>query len=176
MTCIIGLINNKGVYIGADKSRSTSVFIHNTLIEKVFRKDEYVIAYTESFRMGQLLQHSIKLPEPPKKMTIAFMVYEFVEIVREGFKEYGYSRISSNEESAGSFIVGVNNSLFHIESDYQVDYLTDGFIADGSGSQYALGAMEALKDVYPESRIAQSIKIAAKFCPSVTAEHSIIKV
>jgi len=177
MTCIIGLVENGEVYIGADGASSNGHFIENARIEKVFRNGKYVIAYTSSFRMGQLLQYCISLPDPPEKVTLKFMVEEFIEIVRDEFKKYGYSKVESNEETGGTFIVGVNNSLFHVYNDYQVGHYQDGFTVDGSGRYFAVGAMEALKDFDPEPRIARSIEIAGKFCTTVLSEGwKIIKV
>jgi ATP-dependent protease HslVU (ClpYQ) peptidase subunit len=125
--------------------------------------------------MGQLLQHVAVFPEPPKDVTLKFMVSEFVESIRDCFKTHGYSQINMNEESAGCFIVGVNGKLFHVESDYQVNEYIDGFTADGSGVYYALGAMEALYFLDPIMRINRSIEIAAKFNPFVCLPITVIE-
>jgi ATP-dependent protease HslVU (ClpYQ) peptidase subunit len=176
MTCIIGLEDKSGIYIAADKISSNGYITRDTSIQKVFRKNEYVIAYTSSFRMGQLLQHVIELPLSPDAVTIEFMVRTFIESIRKGFKEYGYSKIDSNQEEGGRFIVGVKNSLFHIYDDYQVAQYIDGFTADGSGQYFALASMEALKNIEPEERIRKSVQIAAKLCATVSPECEIIKV
>jgi ATP-dependent protease HslVU (ClpYQ) peptidase subunit len=49
-------------------------------------------------------------------------------------------------------------------------------LACGAGVYYALAAMEALKGLAPEKRIAESMRIAGKFSTSVLPEHTIIKV
>jgi ATP-dependent protease HslVU (ClpYQ) peptidase subunit len=176
MTCIIGLKENDNVWIGADKSSVSGYLMQSTKLDKVFRKGEYVIGYTSSFRMGQLLQYVINLPEPPEKVDVGFMVLEFVETIRKGFKEYGYSTIDNNEESGGTFIVGVKNQLFEVDNDYQVNYSDNNYLACGAGVYYALASMEALKGLAPEKRIAESMRIAGKFSTSVLPEHTIIKV
>jgi ATP-dependent protease HslVU (ClpYQ) peptidase subunit len=177
MTCVVGVKENNNVWIGADKSSVAGYLMRSTNIDKVFRKGEYVIGYTTSFRMGQLLQHVINLPEPPEKIDVGFMVLEFVENIRKGFKEYGYSKIDNNEETGGTFIVGVKNQLFQIDDDYQVNYSDDNYLSCGAGVYYALSSMEALKSVLPpEERIKESIRIAGKFCTSVLPECKIIKV
>lgn len=176
MTCIIGLIDNDGVWVGADKSSVSGYTINSTRLAKVFRKQDYVIAYTSSFRMGQLLQHMIELPSPPEEINVDFMVREFIEPIRKAFKDYGYSVIENNSETGGSFIVGVKNSLFHVCADYQVNQYNDDFICDGCGRDYALAAMEALSWHEPETRIRKSIEITAKFCTNVLQDCNILKV
>ena len=119
--------------------------------------------------MGQLLQYSLPIVDPPKLLSTSWMVNEFIEIIRGEFKEKGFSKVDNNEEFGGNFLVGVNGRLFHIFSDFQINEYVDGFTADGSGREYALAAMEALKTFIsdPFERIIESIKIADKFCTSI---------
>ena len=166
MTCIVGLKHNRNIIIGADSAGSNNGFISDSGIEKIFSKNDYLIAYTTSFRMGQLLHHKIQLPTPPKTLTIEFMVNVFVESIRTGFKDYGFSEVNNNVETGGNFIVGVMGHLFEIYNDYQVNEVDD-FVCCGSGMYYAYGAMEALKDESPVTRIKNSIKIAEKYNPFV---------
>lgn len=176
MTCIIGLVKNGKVYIGSDSASANSALIRETKLEKVFRKGKYIIAYTSSFRMGQLLQHVVELPDPPEDVTLEFMVKNFVEAVRVCFKSFGYSKIELNVEAGGCFLVGVKGKLFHIFDDFQVNEYTDQFAADGSGMYYALGAMEALSILEPVKRIKRSMEVAAKFNPFVCLPVVILEV
>ena len=171
MTCIIGLVENGEVYLGADSAAVSGSEIRTSIIKKVFRRGEFLFAYTSSFRMGQLLQHQLVLDELPMNylVTMDYMVNQFIENVRDLFKSKGYSKIENNEEYAGNFLIGVHGRLFHIWSDFQVSEFLD-YTADGSGKQFALGAMEALKTVIktPEERIIEAIKIAEKFTTTVS--------
>jgi len=166
MTCIVGLKHENNIIIAADSAGSNNGFIDDSGIEKIFSKSGYLIAYTTSFRMGQLLHHKIDLPKIPEKITIEFMVNEFVESIRSGFKNHGFSEISNNVETGGNFLVGVPGKLFEIHSDYQVKEINN-FSCCGSGMYYAFGAMEALKDLPPITRVKNSIKIAEKYNPYV---------
>jgi len=177
MTCIVGLMENGKVYIGADKSSSCGGVIRKTALNKVFKKGSYIIGYTTSFRMGQLLEHVIELPEPPEAgADLHFMVSSFVEKIRKDFKGYGFSTVDNNEETGGTFLVGVNRKIFKINSDYQVGLYEDNFACCGSGEEYAEAVMEALKDIVsPKERIAKAIKIAGKFVMSVTQDCVILE-
>ncbi len=173
MTCIIGLQEDGIAYIGADSASSNEWETRRTAIRKVFKCGEYIIGYTTSFRMGQILQHNINYPvcdEP----TEEFMVKEFVEIVRKGLKDFGYSKIESNEETGGQFIVGVKGKIFEIGSDYQVGHTLDGLTAVGCGWMFALGAMKANEMEIPIRRIMKSLEVAEYFSGGVRSPFTVL--
>jgi len=185
MTCIIGLVENGKVYLGADSAAVSGYDLRTSPIKKVFKRNfrcvDFYFAYTSSFRMGQLLEYQLLLDEIPHKkdfgyvVDMDYMVNHFVENVRDLFKQKGYSRVKENEEWGGNFIVGVQKRLFHIESDFQVHEYLD-YTADGSGKQYAHAALEALRTVIPDpyQRIVEAIKISAKFTTSVALPAVVI--
>ena len=174
MTCIIGLQEDGIAYIGADSASASSWETRSSAIQKVFRCGEYIIGYTTSFRMGQILQHNINYPvcdEP----TEEFMVKEFVEIVRKGLKDFGYAHIESNEETSGQFIVGVKGRIFEIGSDYQVGHTLDGILSVGVGYPFALGAMKSLQFMYPIDRIMHALEVSEYFSGSVKSPFTVLK-
>lgn len=61
MTCIIGLIKNKKVYIGGDSAGVDGLNITIRKDSKVFKINKFIIGYTSSFRMGQLLRFKLKI-------------------------------------------------------------------------------------------------------------------
>jgi hypothetical protein len=131
MTCVAGMIQGGKVYIGADSCGSNGHIYSVRKDPKVFTNGKYVIGYTSSFRMGQLLMFN-NLPKYSKKKDgdeFKFMVCKFVPAIRAIFKEGGYSKISSNEESGGCFLVGFRGRLFQIESDFQVAESSTGYDA-----------------------------------------------
>lgn len=177
MTCIIGLEENGRAWIGADSSAIGGYENRPTETNKVFKNRGYTIGYTTSFRMGQLLKYSVSYPDIPENLTEEFMVNEFVEPIRKIFKDFGFLKVSNNEESGGDFLVGVKNKIFHISSDFQVQRYIDGIYAIGAGSSYALGSMEALKEyLIPEKRILTSLEITSKFSIAVSGPYKILEV
>jgi ATP-dependent protease HslVU (ClpYQ) peptidase subunit len=174
MTCIIGLEENGRAYVGADSAAGHGWTVRKSRTEKIFRLDPFVIAYTTSFRMGQILHYGLKLP-PAKVYDEEYMVGVFVEIVRARFRELGYTRIDSNREEGGSFIVGVQGRVYLIADDFQVQHYKDGIVAGGCGAEYALGAMKALEALPPPERILRSLEIAAYYSGGVTDPFTVIE-
>ena len=127
MTCVIGLVQGSKIYIGVDSAAVSGWTRRETLQKKVFRRGPFLIGYTTSFRMGQLLEHHLDVPKQKDDQDdMAFMVTVFVEAARKLFKEKGFSKIESNNESGGQFLVGYRGVLYSIEKDFQVGRVADG--------------------------------------------------
>lgn len=178
MTCILGLEIDGKVYMGGDSASAEGWNIRETGLKKVFVNGRYLIGYSTSFRMGQLLQYA-NLPTYPVDLsndrndTLKFMVTEFVPAIRKAFTEAGYIKIDSNREEAGDFLVGLNGFLFHVSSDLQVNYFLDGYQAIGCGAVFSLGALSVLDRSVPIS-ILKALEVAGKFsngvCPPYYVE------
>ena len=179
MTCIIGLVENGKVYIGGDSAGCADGEIRATKIAKVFRNGNFLIGYTTSFRMGQLLQYQLDVPGQVESIPDgAYMVCTFVEAVRKLFTDYGFARIDSNEESAGKFLVAYRGHLYCVESDYQVQENLDGFEVIGAGRSYALGALKVLEtlELSPTERILKALQVSAYFSDSVMEPFKILSI
>lgn len=174
MTCIVGLKTKDRVYIGGDSASVSGWTRRETAHPKVFRKGPFLIGYTTSFRMGQLLEHQLQIPKQgASQADMTYMVNVFVESVRALLKERGFAKVEANSESGGQFLVGYRGHLYGIESDFQVGELTDGYDSVGSGSDYALGAMAALPSLAPPRRIRRALEIASHFSMSVCGPYHV---
>lgn len=174
MTCVIGLVHRKRIYMGADSAASGNRFMRTTNLPKVFRKGPCLIGYCGSFRMGQVLEHCLTVPERHEDETAdTFMVTRFIAEVRSAFKTQGVSSIEQNKEKGGQFLVGYGGRLFSVNSDFHVGDMYDGFDCIGSGAAVALGAMKALEDLPPKERVQRSLEIAAYFIADVSAPFAI---
>lgn len=171
MTCIVGLVEKGTVYIGGDSASVSGWTSRVTRLPKVIKKGPFLLGYTTSFRMGQLLEHSLHVPAQAQteRDDMRYMVTVFVEHVRQLLKDRGMAKVEANSESGGQFLVAYRRRLFSIQSDFQVNEMADGYDAVGSGAEYALGAMTALKGVAPVTRIKRALAISSKFnmgvCP-----------
>lgn len=164
MTCVVGLVHAERVYIGVDSSSVQGWTRRITALRKVFRTGPFLIGYTGSFRMGQLLEHHLQVPEKlPEQSDQAYMVAQFIEQVRRLLKEKGFTKIESNTETGGHFLVGYRGHLYSVHNDFQVGEMADGMDAIGSGGDYALGAMAALPHLAPVARLRKALQIAAQF-------------
>lgn len=55
MTCVVGLVDKGTVYIGVDSAAVQGWTRRKSRVAKVFHRGPFLIGYTTSFRMGQLL-------------------------------------------------------------------------------------------------------------------------
>jgi ATP-dependent protease HslVU (ClpYQ) peptidase subunit len=164
MTCVVGLVDKKTVYIGADSASVSGWTSRITRLPKVFRRGPFLIGYTTSFRMGQLLEHALQVPDQGAETNDRrFLVTVFAEHVRSLLKERGVAKIEANTESGGQFLVGYRGHLYSVQSDFQVNEMADGFDAVGSGAEYALGALAALPTTKPIPRLKRALAISAHF-------------
>jgi len=171
MTCIVGVVTPAGVWIGGD-SAAMSGWINTTTAEpKVFTNGGYIIGFTTSFRMGQLLRFA-DLPKPLDRTgedLLRFMCTDLVDAVRTLFKDGGFAEKDKEAEKGGTFLIGVNGALFNLCSDYQVGHTADGYDACGAGWELALGALHATSRVQPERRIHRALAAAAHHSGAVRA-------
>ena len=170
MTCIVGLIDDGHVYIGGDSAGVAGLDIYRRKDEKVFKiRNEFIMGFTTSFRMGQLLRYSFEPTKIHQDTGIfEYMVTEFVEEVRKSFKRGGFLEKDKETESGGTFLVGFKGRLFRIEGDFQVGEVHHSFEACGCGQGFALGAMFSnghIKD--PEKRIINALEAAQEFSAGV---------
>ena len=124
MTCIVGLVDDGRVWMGGDSAGVAGWDLTVRADRKVFRNGPYVMGFTSSFRMGQLLRHGFEPPSPPEQPgdLEAFMATTFIDAVRERLKAGGWAVKNLEQEQGGTFLVGVSGRLFEIGSDYQVGY------------------------------------------------------
>lgn len=132
--------------------------------QKVFVKDDFIMGFTSSFRMGQLLQYKLQVSPRPESLDVfEYMVTSFVEAVRKCLKDGGFAEKKDDQEKGGTFLVGYAGRLFCIESDYQVEETTLPYAATGSGVDIALGVLFANGHLKPEERIFQALEAAEEF-------------
>jgi hypothetical protein len=141
-----------------------------------------LIAYTSSFRMGQILMYAEGLFEElavlKDEVDHKYMVTTFIPKVQEAFKKGGFGKESDGERTGGCFLVAYRDKLFTIEGDYQVGVNSIGYAADGCGMEFALGSLHTTESLKPpgrkrgmpaRDRILCALRAAAKFSTGVDA-------
>lgn len=170
MTCVVGLVEKGRVYIGVDSSSVQGWTRRTTTLQKVFRRGPFLIGYTTSFRMGQILEHHLEVPKQgDDESDMTYMVTQFIESARTLLKEKGFAKIEANAETGGQFLVGYRGRLYSVQNDFQVGEMSERMDSIGSGGEYALGAMMALAGQAPTRRIKKALSIAAHFNMGVCA-------
>ncbi|SFM09289.1 hypothetical protein [Pelosinus propionicus] len=169
MTCVAAVVYDNVVYMGADSAGVAGTDLTVRADQKVFTNGEFLIGFTSSFRMGQLLRYAFTPPKyyADEKDLYAYMVTDFINAVRTCLKNGGYAQIDKGEEIGGIFLVGVRGRLFQVESDYQVGESAYPYSAVGCGEAYALGALSVTHTIDPEKRIQLALSTAENFSAGV---------
>lgn len=168
MTCIVGVAHEGKVHIGGDSAGVGGYSLTVRADRKVFTNGDFVMGFTSSFRMGQLLHHAFSPPRRHPDTTVdKFMVTDFINAVRDCLKTGGYAERHNEAERGGVFLVGYEGRLFRIDSDYQVGEATDGFDAVGCGCEIAQGAMFANPAGKPQDRLRIALEAAERFSAGV---------
>lgn len=168
MTAIVGLAHHGAVHLGGDSAGVAGWSLTVRADTKVFHNGPYVMGFTSSFRMGQLLRYTLNPPRPEGGLE-RFMATTFIDAVRETLKAGGFLRKDSEVESGGTFLVGVAGRLFMVDSDFQVGEAAAGYAAVGCGHELALGALYATATTRktPQQRLGIALEAAERFSAGV---------
>ena len=175
MTAIAGIVARDGVWLAADSAGVSGTHLAHRADTKVFSLGEIAIAFTSSFRFGQLLQYQLKAPSPPVRHIHRWMSTTFVDAVRACLRTGGWLEKDKEREDAGTALVAVRRRLFVLEDDLQVAEHVDAFTAEGCGSDLMLGAMAAQDPGLPPGRrLRQALQIAARYSTGVCGPFRVL--
>lgn len=168
MTAIVGLVHGGTVHIGGDSAGTSGWSLTVRADAKVFATGPYVMGFTGSFRMGQLLRYALTPPNPAGDLD-RFMVTTFIDSVRDTLRTGGWLKKENEREDGDPFLVGIHGRLFRIDDDLQVGETVDGYAAVGCGHELALGALYATEKsrMAPERRIKVALAAAERFSAGV---------
>jgi ATP-dependent protease HslVU (ClpYQ) peptidase subunit len=164
MTCIVGIQQDGDVYIGGDSAGVAGYSITVRSDQKVFRNGPFIMGFTSSFRMGQLLRYSFtppKLPERPGDLD-KYMSVDFINGVRECLV-------------GGTFLGGIRGQLYLVDADFQIGKPTDGYDAIGCGEEFAKGSLFTSMGHEPKLRVREALKAASHHSAGVTGPYTILK-
>lgn len=176
MTCIVSVQEGDSVYIGGDSAGIAGLSITIRNDEKVFQNGPFIMGFTSSFRMGQLLRYKF---DPPQQTVhqddMQYMVTDFVDGLRRCFSANGFG--DKDATVGGTFLVGYKGKLYTIESDYQVGIPNTPYDAVGCGADLALGSLHSTSrmKLTPEQRIVMALEAASTFSAGVAPPFLIIK-
>lgn len=134
MSCVVGLVRDGCVWIGADSAATTDEGLQYICKQgKVFCKGTALIGATGSTRLMNLLELE---PAPEFADDISLVVGWMRKIVEDEGSE--------DEDFVLSCLVGLDGKLFVVAVDCGVIEPMQGYWAIGSGGNFALGAMSVL--------------------------------
>jgi hypothetical protein len=176
MTCIVGLKQGNELYIGGDSAGVDGWRMVLRKDSKVFKNGEFLMGFTTSFRMGQLLRWSFVPPAHPEGVSDErFMSTTFVDAVRKCFTDGGFAKKDNEVQSGGTFIIGYRKHLYVMEEDFQIGLYHDDYVAVGCGDSIALGCLYGTAGMKPQKRVETALEAAAKYSAGVRAPFVIMK-
>lgn len=176
MSCIVGLIDDEGtVWMGADSlvtdlSQDWCIAGQGS---KIVRRHNCLIGCVGQPRIAQVLEYSLDMPDPSMGPPLTSLksfdeAFELTEAIRKCLRDSACSEVVNNTESfAGTLLVGYYGRLFIIDHSYTMTEPKDRYVAIGSGSPAALGALYATQGQTPEHRIRIVLEAAAATNPYV---------
>jgi ATP-dependent protease HslVU (ClpYQ) peptidase subunit len=120
---------------------------------KVATNGKYLLGAAGDVRAINILHHVFQPPTPPPnlkgKKLDQFFTAKFIPALRECFDTQGYSIPDRDDkdhiaEHGSTILVVVNGVIFIVDGDYSWASEANSVYAIGSGSSYALGAMQVL--------------------------------
>lgn len=148
MTCIVGFVEKKHVYMAGDHMGSDGYSDLHYNNQKVFINGDFIIGYCGSFRMGQILQYDWVQPKRPKTMNndLQYIVKLVVPSIMKafdckGFLQTAHSSDEAGQKLGGNFLLGYKGKLYHVQADFSVLEDTRGYDAVGCGLDFAKGAL-----------------------------------
>lgn len=169
MTCIVALEVNGKVYMGSDTFGSNGHTGGTNEAPKTFRNGSAMIGYTSSFRMGQILQYGLVVPEESLSWDIdKWVAMDLMPAIRAAFAAHGWDRLTEGRAKGGSFLFAIRGRCYEIQSDYSFLRSVNGEYAVGSGEDYALGSLHSTRGwTDPEARVEAALAAAAAHVVSV---------
>lgn len=182
MTCVVGLVEDGIVYMGADSIGSNGRAYSIRQEPKIFKRNtdhgEFLFGHTTSFRFGQLLQYGLKIPKHPSGVSdCKYMAIHFIDAVRKALTDGGYATKKDEVETGGTALIGYRGKMWEMEGDYQIASVNGNGGAVGCGYEAALGALYAMKDtdLSAEQKILISLHAAESCIVNVRGPFKIIK-
>jgi len=178
MTCIVGLVEGDKVYIGGDSAGVAGYDMQLRADEKVFTNNEFIMGFTSSFRMGQILRYDFNPPDRYEKITDDTYLYKYwINSVIETMKTKGYATVKEGKVAGGTFIFGYRKKLYTVENDFQIGKMIKPYIAVGCGDKYALGALYILEGIKksPKDKVLLALRAAEDRSAGVRGPFHIVE-
>ena len=154
---------------------------------KVFVNGDYLIGYTTSFRMGQILRYQAELPKPVG-VHHEFMVHTFIPAIRDAFQREGFMKAmnrgednrgaswsENGQDAGGRFVVASGGQLFLVDNDFQVGIPKRSYLAIGSGAEVAYGALYASRGLGLRERAELALSAAAEHTKCVRPPFTMVE-
>jgi ATP-dependent protease HslVU (ClpYQ) peptidase subunit len=156
VTTIIGIEDATGCYLAADNQTTVDnrpFFDPST--PKIRAIGDFLVAAAGSGLACDIVNHMWFPPmlESFHSSTYEFMITDVVPALKRAFEANGFS---TSEDETYALLIAFQGHLFEIASDGTVLSREDGIYGIGTGSSFAIGALEAGATLEEAMRIASS--------------------
>jgi ATP-dependent protease HslVU (ClpYQ) peptidase subunit len=188
MTTIVAVQGAGYAVIGTDSRISSfdesgmayQITTLGTGTSKIASNGRYLLGAAGDVRAINILHHAFNPPSPTFKTSGVhldqFITQKFIPALRECFEQTGYAMPDNDEkthiaEQSSTILVVVNGVIYIIDGDYSWTSDRTGVYAIGTGSSYALGAIQAIAGgrqlPIPKAKAAinKALSITSKFDP-----------
>ena len=161
MTTIIGVQNADGCVIASDSrvADGGKVYTHPEMVKAVER-GSYIIGGAGDYRALQVVLHGWQPPivsAKAKQNLYEFVINKVAPSLKSTLTDAGveFTKSSDNDDKFElELIIGINGTIFELDSDFAVAMNDTGLYAIGSGGEFALGALHAGATILDAMRIA----------------------
>jgi len=179
MTCIVGVVETKQVWIGGDSLIVDSTSGHLSSIPKVFKNKGFLIGWAGSPRLGQLLQYNFFPPFQSKtESDIQYLTTKFIDTMRNTFREKGFLCKERGVEGIldSDALFAYKKNLYHIDPYFAIIQAASDYLAIGSGCDVALGSLHSTKEENAKIRIEKALSAAEEHSHYVRKPFTILQV
>jgi len=161
MTTILAIQQKGKVLFGADSQVTAGngrIQRHKEMI-KISTRGPFIIAGSGECAPCDIAQHIWQQPRPQGgewSDLYHFMIAKVVPSLKACFKENEYKWDVEDDESKFCFLIAIGGQVFELADDMSISLTDTGFYGVGSGSSYAIGALEA------GASLSEALEIAAR--------------
>jgi len=176
MTCIAAVVKDGHVWMAGDLLGSNGFTKKVYPDTKVFVNGDFILGFTSSFRMGQILQYNWQ--QPPRLEGMADREYiqtDVIESFRSCLNDFGFGEMLNGEHQGGNFLIGYKGCLYEMQNNFSI-LKNENLCAIGSGQYHAEAVLKVLteqEDYNPAQVLERAIQVASQFVTSVSEEYTI---
>lgn len=158
MTTVIGVQRDDGCLLVAD-SRTTGETgrpYSHAAIQKITSRGEFLIGGAGDPQACDIIQHSWQMPEYVEDEDVyGFMVQEVAKSIRTCLKDNEYSKDKDDKDGGFIFLLAFRGTIYELDETFTISMTDTGIYGIGSGSKYAIGALQAGSDWSEAMKIAE---------------------
>ena len=173
MTCIVAKVVDGIIHMAGDKLGSNGYTKTISQRPKIFKNCDFIIGYTTSFRMGQLLEFTWSPPEKGENQTEDNYIYNtVVGSIKNILTSDGFAK----DREGGEFLFGYNGKLYHMFNNFSIfeieEYTSCGCGADMAiATMYTLSNVNLVEDLSIEGQLSLAIESASSVMTGVSVEY-----